>query len=168
VTHDTRGNLNEISEKISAAVQVGHDRLVVAHERKRKEDVMRRTLLAAALSVAIGVPAAALANPFAPAAGVLGSAAPDGIELVKRHGGHVRHRAVHRARFAHPRRVHRAGFVHSRRVHHRRYHRPRIYRVRPVYWVRPVYVRKAHWHCHRHFRYGHVIRHCHWHRFGHH
>ena len=124
--------------------------------------------LVVALAVVIGVPAGVGANPFSPAAAALGSAAAtDGnFEWGAKRGSakkgkhfkvkHFKgkragkHRRAYRTRFAHPRRAH------YRRAYHRRFHRPRIYRA--------VYVGRRHFHCHRHYR----IRHCHWHRPGHH
>lgn len=112
-----------------------------------------------ALALAVAAPAAVVASPRAPAAGLVGSVAQESHEISARRGGH----GVHRARVMHPRAVHHRR-VH--RVHGRHFHR-RSYYVRHVH-ARPYLVRRPHWHCHRHWRHGHVVRHCHWHRFGHH
>ena len=129
---------------------------------------MRKTTrsLIVALSIVIGVPAGVAAGPFSQMRGLAGAAPTlDAVELVKKGGGkggkafkgrhfkvkHAgKHRSFYRARYA-------------RRAHHRRaYHRSRIvYRGRPAYY-------RGHFHCHRHYRYGGIVRHCHWHRHGHH
>jgi hypothetical protein len=133
---------------------------------------MRKTSRATAIALAVmmALPVGAAASPLLPAIGLSGAAATlDSVELVKNGGGkggkafkakpakakhfkvkHAgKHHGFHRVRYA-------------RRGYHRSYHRSRI-----VYGVRSGYHRRGHLHCHRHYRYG-GIRHCHWHRGGHH
>jgi hypothetical protein len=122
--------------------------------------------LAIALALMIGLPVGIAASPLLPTRDLSGATAIlDDLQLVKKGGGkggkgfkvkHAKvkhagqHRGFHRVRYA-------------RRAHHRSYYRSRI-----VYGVRSGYDRRGHFHCHRHYRYGGIIRHCHWHRRGHH
>jgi hypothetical protein len=116
---------------------------------------MRRTAwsLAIAFGALIAVSAAVPAAPV-PAGGLAGAAATlDSVEVV-RGRGHFKRR--------HAGRHH--GF-HRHRVRHHRWRHHRVHRPRRIYWHG---YRRGHLHCHRHFRGGYLVRHCHWHRHGHH